>query len=256
MSDISDKILSLIHSSGLSYAELAAITRIPKSALQRYASGTTEKIPLDRLEQMATALGVSAAYLMGWGDAPEPSDYPVLTEAGERIGALYDVAGDRDKLVVETVLSPYEPQLKPRKVKRLPSRRSRRRDGFDEIEVYDEPAAAGLGNYLDAPASHKEQYPIGYIPEGAAFGVLISGDSMEPEIRSGATVFVQPAPALSSGEIGVFVLNGEAYCKRLTIDSEDRSVRLCSVNPRYPDITITRGDDLRTVGRVLASYPK
>lgn len=68
MSEISNRILRLITEKGLSYSDLSKHTGIPKSALQRYATGETPKIPLDRLELIASALGVSAAYLMGWED--------------------------------------------------------------------------------------------------------------------------------------------------------------------------------------------
>ena len=63
MSDLSNRILRLIEDKGLSYGELAEMTNIPKSALQRYATGETEKIPLPRIEIIANALGVSFAYL-------------------------------------------------------------------------------------------------------------------------------------------------------------------------------------------------
>lgn len=66
MSEISMRILNLLSEKNISYGELAAKTRIPKSALQRYATGETEKIPLDRLQIIAGALGVSSAYLLGW----------------------------------------------------------------------------------------------------------------------------------------------------------------------------------------------
>lgn len=252
MSEISEKILAKIEELDLSYSELASMTQIPKSALQRYASGTTEKIPLDRLERIAVALGVPAAYLMGWDDV-EPAS--ALTEAGERIGALYDLADDRDQRIVETVLAPYEPRLRPGR-KKAPRRVKARADGMEELDVYEQPAAAGLGNYIDAPATRVEQYPAGYIPDGAAFGVLISGDSMEPEICDGSTAFVQPAPAVAAGEIGIFVLNGQAYCKRLIVDTSARRVLLRSVNPAYADIVVHSADELRTIGRVLGSYPR
>lgn len=66
MSEISKRLLELIQEKGLSYGEIAEKTCIPKSAVHRYASGDTPKIPLNRLEAMAKVLGVSAAYLMGW----------------------------------------------------------------------------------------------------------------------------------------------------------------------------------------------
>ena len=71
MSDISDKILDTLLSKEISYGELSSQTGIPKSALQRYATGQTEKIPIDRLEKIAKAIGTSAAYLMGWEDSPD-----------------------------------------------------------------------------------------------------------------------------------------------------------------------------------------
>lgn len=66
MSKISDRILALIKRQGITYSELAKLTNIPKSALQRYATGKTEKIPIDRIEAIAKAVGVSSQYIMGW----------------------------------------------------------------------------------------------------------------------------------------------------------------------------------------------
>lgn len=68
MSDISDRLLAEISANKYSYGDLSKITGIPKSAIQRYATGQTEKIPLDRLDKLAQALNVSSAYLMGWED--------------------------------------------------------------------------------------------------------------------------------------------------------------------------------------------
>lgn len=76
MSDLSNRILALLAEKDISYGELAELTKIPKSALQRYATGETEKIPLPRIDAIAKALGVTSAYLIGWGDdkGTEPED--------------------------------------------------------------------------------------------------------------------------------------------------------------------------------------
>ena len=66
MSQRSERILKSIQNAKLSYGVLHELTGIPKSALQRYATGETEKIPIDRLEMIAKATGVSVEYLMGW----------------------------------------------------------------------------------------------------------------------------------------------------------------------------------------------
>lgn len=66
MSEISDRLLSLIEEKGYSYGELSKLTGIPKSAIQRYAIGETVKIPMDRIEILAKVLNVSPEYIMGW----------------------------------------------------------------------------------------------------------------------------------------------------------------------------------------------
>lgn len=66
MSECSDRILQALKQADLSYGELAKLTGISKSALQRYATGETKKIPIDSIEAIAKATNVSAKYLMGW----------------------------------------------------------------------------------------------------------------------------------------------------------------------------------------------
>ena len=63
---IINRLKEVIENSGLSYAELEKKTGIAKSSIQRYASGTTKKIPIDAVQVIAKAVGVSAAYIMGW----------------------------------------------------------------------------------------------------------------------------------------------------------------------------------------------
>ena len=59
----------------ISIRELSEKTGIPKSAIQRYTSGVTEKIAIDRMKLMAEALGIDPAYVMGW-DAPSARPLP------------------------------------------------------------------------------------------------------------------------------------------------------------------------------------
>lgn len=73
MNAISERILNLLAEKDISYGELSIQTNIPKSALQRYATGQTEKIPIDRLDRIAKALNTTPAYLMGWEESKEKS---------------------------------------------------------------------------------------------------------------------------------------------------------------------------------------
>lgn len=49
----------------------------------------------------------------------------------------------------------------------------------------------------------------------ADFALKISGDSMQPKFSNGETVLVKQTSSVFEGEIGVFVLNGESYIKKL-----------------------------------------
>ena len=51
-----------------SYQDLADITHMSKSTLQRYETGNIGNLPLDKLEKLAGALECSPSYLMGWTD--------------------------------------------------------------------------------------------------------------------------------------------------------------------------------------------
>ena len=139
-------------------------------------------------------------------------------------------------------------------VKRPELKARRRSDGFVDYRVYDQPAAAGLGNYLDDPAYHIEQYPANVVPDGADFGIRISGTSMSPDIPDGCTVFVQSRSSIEPGSIGIFLLNGEAFCKKLMVDREKGQIRLVSINKAYQDRIIEECDDFSTTGLVLGHW--
>jgi len=247
---------------GISAEQVADALNLSPATIYRYEKGDIEKVPGDILEPLAAVLMTTPRALMGWETLPifavEPA--PEVSDKALRVAKLYDLASTREQEIIDLMLKPYESKLTEvapeSKTVSFPKKKKPRKDGFEDLDVYDQPAAAGLGNYLDVPVSRREQYPAGYIPKGTSFGVLISGDSMQPRIASGATAFVQAAPALDHGEVGIFVLNGQSYCKQLVIDRERREVRLHSVNPKYDDILVREEDELRTIGRVLDSYPR
>lgn len=114
------------------------------------------------------------------------------------------------------------------------------------LPVYLQPAAAGLGNYLSDAEYEELELDA---PDNADAGIRISGDSMEPVINDDDIVFVKFQPRIQGDCVGIFVLNGEAYCKRLEYRGED--VYLSSFNPKYSPIRITSSDDFRVIGRVL-----
>ncbi|MBR4435909.1 MAG: helix-turn-helix domain-containing protein [Clostridia bacterium] len=116
-----------------------------------------------------------------------------------------------------------------------------------QIPLYDLPASAGTGVFLDGDAYTMIDADA-TVPETATFAVRLSGDSMTPAFSDGQIVYVRQQQELQSGEIGIFLLNGEAYCKKL--DTE-HGIKLISLNKKYPPIKIGENAEFRVVGRVV-----
>lgn len=59
---------------GLSQEDLAKSIGSTKQAIYKYESGIVSNIPMDKVETIANRLGVTPAYLTGWGDSAESFD--------------------------------------------------------------------------------------------------------------------------------------------------------------------------------------
>ena len=71
MMTVSERIRTQMKLLDLSYGELSLATGLTKSAIHRYATGQTDKIPTEALEKLARALRVTPAFLRIWGSAAE-----------------------------------------------------------------------------------------------------------------------------------------------------------------------------------------
>lgn len=245
---------------GLTNAQISSMSGVTLSTLDKITSGVNKNPKFDTLQAICRVLGCT---LNDFADTSQeiknaPSD---LSEEAKKIAKDYDRLTDHGKGAVRLIMeyegkaeitaTPKQPVGHP---KVIPLPKVKRSHGFTEVEVFDEPAAAGLGNPIETPPSHMEQYPSDYVPTKTNFGVLISGDSMEPKIPNGSTVFLQATPVLDNGEIGIFVLDGKSYCKQLKKDEESQEVKLHSLNPEYKDIEIPPFTELKVLGRVLGGY--
>ena len=81
-------------------------------------------------------------------------------------------------------------------------------------------------------------------------GDTVGLDSMTPDISDGDIVFVKRQPSVEIGEIGIFIYDGDAYCKKLVY--RDKHYYLRSLNSKYKDIALF-GDSIYTVGKVILS---
>lgn len=83
MQDIMKRMKNRREELNMSYQTLSEKVGISKSTLQRYETGYIKNMPVDKLEEIANALNVSPAYLMGW------EDYQPTTLAAHFDGSEY-----------------------------------------------------------------------------------------------------------------------------------------------------------------------
>lgn len=146
-------------------------------------------------------------------------------------------------------------ELTPAPVTLFSPKKKTTRKGIVMIEVFEEPSAAGTGNYVSsAPASHMEQYPEERIHSQTDFGVIVSGHSMEPKYPDKAVVFVKSTQFVEPGEVGIFLLDGQTYIKQLQVEPRSGKVTLHSLNPEFADIEVPPHADFRVQGKVLGGY--
>ena len=137
---------------------------------------------------------------------------------------------------------------------------------YRDMPVSDLPVSAGTGAFLDEGNFEMVSFPESSIPDGAEFGVRVSGDSMEPVYHDGQIVWVEECETLAVGEVGIFVYDGDGYLKVYSEQEPDENQRdaftdsygclhmqpvMLSYNQAYAPKVIMPDSRFQVVGRVL-----
>lgn len=112
------------------------------------------------------------------------------------------------------------------------------------INYYYRLASAGTGQIVfDTPPTKRIEIPA--IPEYTKvdYAIGVNGDSMEPIFHEGDTLLIEMTEELGQGEIGIFLVDGESYVKKLG------NGELISLNPEYKNIPLTLNS--KCMGKVL-----
>lgn len=228
----SQKVTRLLKENGMTKATLAKESGIPYTTLDSMLKRETDTARLETIFRIAKALGTSVEALVFDGEEKD-----TLSSDEKRILDLYSLLDDRGR---DTVLSILESQAHLTREEKI--RRS--------LPVFRAPAAAGEALPILTEEKEEMEYWEGQIPPSATFGIRISGDSMEPLFSDGDLVYVKPATDVFSGQIGIFILNGESLCKKFWKEG-DRTY-LVSLNPKYAPIPVLESDELKLAGIVIA----
>ncbi len=112
------------------------------------------------------------------------------------------------------------------------------------LRLYELPVSAGGGVYLNGEDFCELEVDAS-VPAEADYALRVRGDSMSPRFVDNQIIFIKKQEELIPGEIGIFLLSGESYVKKLGQGA------LLSLNPAYAPIPI--GDaSFKVLGKVIA----
>ena len=242
---VSTKIRQLLDENNLKQSHLADKLDIPRSSFNEYVRGNALPRP-GNVQKIADYFGLLKSDIdpRFKTEKQEGIDSSLISQINTKVTKLH-------KTRQKKVLTFADKQLKEQELE------VNNQNAVNEPQViyytynyYDQPASAGTGQYLNDVQVEQIELPVDI---DADFVVPIYGDSMEPEYHSGDYVFVKLSVDLSSGDVGVFELYGDAYIKELIID--DSKAYLHSFNTeKYKDIPIDADCDFRIIGEVVGKY--
>ena len=220
-------------------------------------------------KQFAERLGVTPTRLNYWEKDKREPDVAII----KQIAQILDVSSDwligNNLINVDITLSANEKQH-IKKYRSLDHYGRKAVDSLIDIELErcsvvvelprlitlpmaDLPASAGTGQWLDENG-HFEGIDVIDTPQARTANIIIkvSGDSMEPLFHDGDALLVERQERMEQGEIGVFIIDGCGYIKKLGHNE------LISVNPDYDNIPLTAQNSVKCYGKVvgLAQFPK
>lgn len=107
--------------------------------------------------------------------------------------------------------------------------------------------SAGVGERLHDETLFTEMVK-GPIPTHD-LALKVNGDSMEPMFKDGEIIFVEKTHNIKNGQIGIFIIEEEAYVKKVFV--EDDRLTLVSLNKDYDDLHFYRNESVRLIGKVI-----
>ncbi len=221
---------------GLKQEELAKLVGKSKNVISNWERGDN-KPDADTLFDLCDILDVDANYLLGWENNQNLS---LSIDEQDHI-RKYRSLDSLDKKAVDGLLDT------------LSNRRSEQSKEFIQLEppllypYYGHIASAGTGQFVfdDIPPEMIE-VENNHINMQADFAVGVNGDSMEPTYSDGDVLLIKKQHSLNKGDIGIFMIDGEAFVKEYAGDV------LKSHNKAYPDILVS--ENTVCLGKVIGKH--
>ena len=226
-----DKLKQARTDAGLKQSELAHIIGATNTTVSNWEKGVS-KPDLDMLSYICGALNLKASYFL----QPTLPDDEVSVNEFKMI-KKYRALDAHGKRIVDLVLDEEVNRIseEAQKPTVIPVRL---------ISYYYKNASAGSGQLIIDNLPEKD-IEIPDIPEYkcVSYAISVNGSSMEPVYSDGDILLVEATRELHIGDIGIFLIDGQCYVKKLG------ETELISLNTEYPNIPLN--ETAQTQGKVI-----
>lgn len=236
---IENELKSLIINKSKSIRQFSSEVDIPATTIQSILNNGVENAGVKKMTKICNYLGLDIDALAdGYIKEKTVSDIPMTFSEIEHI-KKYRSLSEYDKETVNGLVNRLS--AKPTEfVQLMPP---------IIVPYYGEVASAGTGQFVfdDIPP---EMIEIENCMENmhVNFAIGVNGDSMEPTYSDGDTLLVEKQNSVNVGEIGIFMIDGEAFVKELG------NGVLISHNKDYEDKKIN--ENTICLGKVIGKHIK
>lgn len=219
---------------GMDQATLAARLGYTKTAIGNWELGLTRP-DIDNVPKLCRELRIPVTELL---DMPAETALPI--EDQDFLEAYHQL-NKFDRRTIRQIMDRLLFQQDSKEKTRL-------RRAYTPLCRYEEAAAAGIAAPMLDDAESTTVYALqANVPYGTDSIIHVNGRSMEPTFRDGSYVYVDSTASVQYGQIGIFIVNDEAYIKEYQPDG------LHSHNTRYKTIYTGEGVEVRCCGRVTGA---
>lgn len=212
------------------------------------------------LEELSEVTGISPSYLSrieGGGKSPRGLGLEHALKIARALGC--DVADITDDFSAEDVEHASKLDLSrpaPSTGGDVPNLTIHAGMGNGGVSVIETNSESGIvpDDFVSGFWSFPDEIRTGFSQIGRTHALPVKGDSMEPTLPGGSTVFVDTTHLLPSPPDLYAVDYGDGLMvKRVELIPRTAKVRVISDNDRYQNYEMDR-EDLRVYGRVVASF--
>ena len=239
MSTLGERIRFAREQKGLLQSDLAKLINVKSSGVISNWEKDLNKPDAEKIVRLCSVLDISASYLLDYYGKP---NIEFSSSEINHINKYRDLDDHGRKLIDMILDAESERCLQPAAIVEFSSKTTPAR----HLLEYFRSASAGSGVFiLGNEATSKIAVSEDDWHSNGDYVISVAGDSMIPVYKDGDKVIVSQRAEVLYGDIGIFVVNGNAYIKKYGENE------LISLNPEADNIKISEYDNIVCMGKVI-----